>query len=290
MRRLLASVATAFLLGSTAGAEEFELDNGDKIDATVIEEDDDRIVVEHPQLGRIEIPRSALKPPAPPSPGLFGTSLLAGWSRNVGLGFSGSSGNSSDASFNASLALTGDSASYRGALTSSYFYASQEGQQTTNEFNVWYQHDFLFSDAPYYAFAQTRYQYDAFQAWKSRVSSSAGMGLDLVSREGLSLRSELGAGFARSWGSERGWRPEGVASLVLEWVPTEGQKFTADVTYYPDFASLPEYRVLANVLYSIAIAQLSGLSLQLGIKEEYDSDQPGDNNNLKYFGNLVYSF
>ena len=46
----------------------------------------------------------------------------------------------------------------------------------------------------------------------------------------------------------------------------------------------------AHNLYSIAIAQLSGLSVQVGIKEEYDSDQPGENNNFKYFGNLVYNF
>ena len=290
MSRLLASVAAVLLVGVPVGAEEFELENGDTIEAVVIEEDDERFIVEHPQLGRLEIPRAALKPPEPPSPGMFGTSLLAGWSRNIGLGFSGSSGNSSDASFNASLAFTGETSTYRGALTSSYFFASQDGEETTNEFNVWYQHDFLFSDAPYYAFAQTRYQYDAFQAWKSRVSSSGGAGLDLISREGLSVRAEIGAGFARSWGSEAGWRPEGVMSLVLDWVPTEGQKFTADVTYFPDFDALPEYRLLANALYSIAIAQLSGLSVQVGIKEEYDSDQPGENNNFKYFGNLVYNF
>ena len=79
-------------------AEVFELSNGDTLDATVIEETKDTIVVEHPQLGRVVLQRSALKPPALPNPGLFGTWLLEGWRRNIGVGFSGSSGNSSDAS------------------------------------------------------------------------------------------------------------------------------------------------------------------------------------------------
>ena len=124
-------------------ADEFELSNGDKIEATLVGENEKFILVEHPQLGRIEIPRAALKPPKPPNPGLFGTHFLKGWSRHLGVGFSGSSGNSSDASFNASVAIATENEDYRGALNSSYFFASQNSEQTTNEFFLNYQHDFL---------------------------------------------------------------------------------------------------------------------------------------------------
>ncbi len=285
-------VATLLLavLAPPAFADVFELANGDKIDATVVEETDKTIVVEHPQLGKIVIQRDSLKPPTPPNPGLFGTRVLAGWDRNFGAGFSGSSGNSSDASFNASLALARATDRYRAAFDTSYFFASQQSLQTTNEFFANYQHDFLFGDSPFYAFAQGRYQYDEFQAWENRISGSGGLGYTILSRNNMNLRGELGAGFSRSWGTEPGWKPEGVVGLVFDWTPIEGQKLTADVTYFPDLENFSEYRILANAAYVVAITQLDGLSLKLGIKEEYDSDQPGKNNNLKYFGNLVYDF
>lgn len=293
MRRLSFGLLFGFLslaLPLSATADVFELSNGDTIDATVIEETEDTIVVEHPQLGRVVLQRSALKPPALPNPGLFGTQFLEGWSRNIGAGVSGSSGNSSDASVNGSIALSRSANRYRAAFNSSYFYASQEGEPTTNEFFANYQHDFLFQDSPFYVFLQTRYQHDEFQAWRDRITGSGGAGYTLLDRETLQLRGELGAGFSRSWGTEPGWRPEGLVGLVLEWTPVEGQQLTADLTYYPDFDDLGEYRALANAAYTVAITQLDGLSLKLGIKNEYDSDQPGDNNNLKYYGNLVYDF
>ena len=59
---------------------------------------------------------------------------------------------------------------------------------------------------------------------------------------------------------------------------------------FPDFSDLPEFRLLANANYIVGITQLDGLSLKFGAKNEYDSNQPGDNNNLKYYANIVYDF
>jgi len=287
------AIASGGLLPGAAAAEVFELSNGDSIDATVIEETDESIVVEHPQLGRIVLKRSALKPPAPPAPpnpGLFGTRFLEGWNRNISAGFSGSSGNSNDASVNGSITLSRDTDDYRSAFNSAYFYASQNGASNTNEFFANYQHDFKRKDDSLYGFVKARYQHDVFQAWSDRVTASGGGGYDVLQRETFHLRGELGVGFSKSWGSEQEWRPEGVASVALEWKPADGQQLTADITYYPDFDDLGEFRALANTAYLIAITQMEGLSLKLGAKNEYDSNQPGDNNNLKYYGNLVYDF
>ncbi|MDE0886668.1 MAG: DUF481 domain-containing protein [Myxococcota bacterium] len=290
MRISLVAILFFALTPFSALSDVFELANGDKIDAKILEENDKTIVVDHPQLGKIVIQRDALKPPTPPNPGVFGTQILAGWNRNFGAGVSGSSGNSSDASFNASLALGRETDRYRAAFNTSYFFASQQGNQTTNEFFTNYQHDFLFKDSPLYVFVQTRYQYDAFQAWENRTSGSGGLGYTILARKNFNLRGELGVGYSHSWGTEPGWKPEGVVGLVFDWSPMEGQKLTADITYYPDFENFSEFRILANAAYIVAITQLDGLSLKVGIKEEYDSDQPGKNNNLKYFGNLVYDF
>lgn len=290
MKRTWVVVFCVLLGVSSAGAEEVELKNGDKLEVKVVEETDKNLVVEHPQLGRVIIPKDDLKPPTPPNPGLFGTDFLLGWNRNVSAGISGSDGNSRGFSLNASMGLSRSAETFNGNFTSAFFFATQDSETISNEFFANYKHEFLLGQSDFFIFAQGRYQYDDFQAWKNRISSSAGMGYQILKRDKFSIQGELGFGFSRSWGDENQWRPEGVVALVFSWNPLEGHEFSADVTYYPDFGDLPEFRLLANANYIVGITQLDGLSLKFGAKNEYDSNQPGENNNLKYYGNLVYDF
>ncbi len=290
MQRFLIALFTIILASAMVSAEEVELKNGDKLDVKILDESDSEIVAEHPQLGRMVIKKEDVKPEAPPIPGLFGTSFMRGWSRNIGAGWSGSSGNSSDSSVNASLAAARSAETFRGDFTSAYFFANTNSKRTTNQFFANYQHEFLLKDSKFFIFVRGRFQYDEFEAWRQRISSSTGLGYDIFREKAFIMSAELGFGFARTWGSERQWRPEGVVSLAVSWKPMERHELSADVTYYPDLADLPEFRLLANAAYTVGISQLDGLSLKLGAKNEYDSGQPGENNNLKYYGNLVYDF
>jgi len=278
------------ILACVAGADSIELENGDKLDVTIIEETDIEIVVEHPQLGQMRIPRGALKPPEKPKPGLFGTNFLSGWNRNVGAGISGSNGNSDDASANASLAVSRSTETFKGDFKSSVFFATTDGERTTNEVFANYQHNFILTDTGYFVFVQGRYQYDEFQAWGHRLSSGTGLGYDFLKTKKWALSLQLGVGTARTWGSEDEWRAEGVLGFNLAWTPIDGHEFTADATYYPDFNDAPDFRLLANTAYTMSVTQIEGLSLKTGAKNEYDSGQPGKDNNLKYYGNLVYDF
>lgn len=290
MRRFLMGLLAPFLLAATSWAEKIELENGDELDVKIIEQTDSELVVEHPQLGRMVIPKKDIRFPVEPIPGLFGTSFLKGWTRNVGAGFSGSSGNSSDSSFNASLAAARSTKTFRGAFTSAFFFASKKSSRITNDVFANYQHDFLLSESRFFIFLRSRYQFDQFQAWRHRVSMSTGPGYDIIKTETVSVRGEFGFGFSRTWGTEREWRPEGVLGASLSWKPFEGHKFSADATYYPDLADLSKFRFLSNAAYTVGITRLERLSLKLGAKNEYDSKQPNHNNNLKYYGNLLYDF
>ena len=290
MRIPFISVVLMGLIAATAGAEPIELANGDKFEATVVEESETSLVVDHPVLGRIEIPRSALKPPTPEQPGVFGTNFMRGWKRRIGAGFAGSSGNSQDASVNAGLQLSRSAESFRGAFDTSYFYATKQGVKSTNEYFANYKHDFLFGESRFFLFATGRYDYDEFQSWENRIAGSAGLGYEFVKSKSFDLRGNLGPGFARTWGVEREWKPEGVAGLLFVWRINGSQTLEGDTTYYPNFRRLPEFRLLSNASYSIGIGQIEGLSLKFGVKDEYNSETVGDNNNLKYLGNVVYEF
>lgn len=308
------SIAFVALLATPALADKITLENGDEIDVKIIEEGDDTIVVEHPQLGRMTVPRSALKKPEPPNPGLFGTNFMQGWTRNVGFGFGGASGNSNDASVNASLSFEREADTFRGRFNSTYFYASQNGVKNTNAFNMAYNHDFLLGESRFYIFVLGRYQFDEFQSWRNRISGSGGLGYDIIKHKKGELRGEVGAGVAYETGSLPAGpppdqvtapvtRPQGQLGLIGSWRPLEGHEFRADVTYFPDFKNTPEFRLLANAAYQIAITGIDGLNLQLGLTNEYDSSidttqtvagitppRLQQKNNLKYFGQITYDF
>jgi len=290
MKALLVGLLVGIFSAAEARAEEIEFANGDKLDVSIVEVTETELVADHPQLGRLVIPRSALKPPDSVEAGLFGSRFLRGWKRNLGAGISGSSGNSKDSSFNASLSASRSARTYKGDFKSSFFFASADGERTTNEAFADYQHDFLLSDSNFFVFAQGRYQYDEFQAWRHRASSGTGLGYEIFDTKTSGLSVQVGAGAARTWGSEREWSAEGVFGFKFNWIPLEGHSFTADATYYPEFNDAPEFRLLADAAYTMGITRIEGLSLKTGAKNEYDSGQPDKNNNLKYYGNLVYDF
>ena len=84
MRAVFATVVSAILVAGSAGADSIKLESGDVLSGEVLEERDDAIVLDHPVLGRVEIPRDQIaveEPPPPSNLGLFGTSLLQGYSR-----------------------------------------------------------------------------------------------------------------------------------------------------------------------------------------------------------------
>jgi len=292
----LAVLLLAAPLVTAVRAETVELTNGDRLEGELLEQTDDHIVIEHPVLGRVEVPRGAIAPPPPPEPpkppvpGLFGSPVLRGWKRNLAVGFSGSSGNSSDTSFNTALSLGREAENYRGSFESAYFFASKDGDRTTNEFYADYKHDFLFGESRFFLFATGRYDYDQFQSWENRVSASFGAGYDILRRSDFSLRGNIGGGLSRTWGTERKWKPEGVVGAIASWKISDGQTLSGDATYYPNFNDLPEFRLIANAAYTIAVGQIEGLGLKFGVKNEYNSETEGDNNNLKYYGNLAYEF
>ena len=314
--RLFWFAVVCILIGSSAvWADEIQLENGDKMDVKILSEDDDKLVVEHPQLGEMTIPKSDLKKPDPPNPGLFGTKFMEGWARSVGFGFSGASGNSDDASVNGSLAFSNSTKSYRSNFQARYFYSSQQGVANTNSFTGTYNHDFLFGESPLYIFALARYQFDEYQVWRNRIGANAGVGYEFLRGVNYLVSTQLGFGVAYTTGSDddnngvieqRETRPEGVVGLVGSWKPFKGHELSADITYYPDFADLPRFRLLANAAYQIALAPIDGLALKFGVQNEYDSgintslpvpgSPPAPNqrfqkkNNLKYSGNLVYEF
>jgi putative salt-induced outer membrane protein YdiY len=265
-------------------------------------------LLEHAVLGRLSIAADQIdaqalgdaalpdppKPAPPPRPGIAGTRVLAGWNKQLQLGFTGASGNSDNQDL-----LAGARGSYadetkRWQFDSGYFRASNDGTETKNQGFAMLLRDFLFPTKKYFAFATTRYDYDQFQEWDHRINLSGGLGYAFIDREKFDLRGRAGFGGTKTFGSpgDDEWVPEAVLGVETEWLPAERQKLTAFTSFYPSLTDGGEFRSLSGIDWSLRISDGLGLSLNLGVQNEYESDvAPGvEKNDLLYRAALLYDF
>jgi putative salt-induced outer membrane protein YdiY len=298
----------ALALASAAQADKVRLANGDVVTGEIVAEDDRGVVLEHAVMGRLTIAAdqiearakgdAALPPPPaaapPPRPGLFGTRLLAGWNKQLQLGFTGSSGNSDNQDYLAGLRGSFAGETKRWQFDSGYYRSTSDGDATKSQAFAALLRDFLFVGERYFAFASTRYDYDQFQEWDHRLNVAAGGGYAFVDGEAFDLRGRLGFGGTKTFGSpgDDEWVPEALIGLEAEWLPLERQKVTAFTTFLPSLTDGGEYRNLSGVDWSLLLSDHVGLSLNLGVQNEYESDVPAgiERNDLLYRAALLYDF
>jgi putative salt-induced outer membrane protein YdiY len=292
-------------LAAPAAADLVRLTNGDVLTGTIVEQTDAGVVLDHAQLGRVTLKPEQVQaavtgkaklPPAPAAPraGVFGTGFLAGWTKQVQLGLSGASGNTENADFLGGLKGAFENDTRRWAVDSGYFYSSEEGDTTKDEAFVAATRDFLFPTKRYFVFLSGRYDYDQFEDWDHRLNLASGLGYSFIDTETFDLRGRGGFGVTKTFGSPGNdkWDPEAVIGVETEWVPTERQKLKAYDTFFPSLADTGEFRNLTGIDWTLAISDGLGLSLNLGLQNEYESDvEPGtEKNDLLYHASLLYDF
>jgi hypothetical protein len=299
------ALAGLALLAAAAHADKVRLKNGDVVSGEIVESSDAGLVLEHPVLGTLRIAAEQVDaqvkgdaelpaPPVPPRPGLFGSDVLAGWNKQIQLGFSGSMGNSETRDILAGVRGNYADDTKRWVFDSGYFNAATDGEKTKSQAFASLLRDFLFPGKKIFAFAATRYDWDEFQEWDHRLNLSGGAGYAFLDRETFDLRGRLGIGVTKTFGSpgDDEWVPEAVVGLETEWLPAERQKVTAYTTFYPSLSDLGEFRNLTGVDWSILLVDGLGLSLNLGLQNDYESDvAPGiEKNDFLYRAALMYDF
>lgn len=295
MRIVAAVLMIGLALQGTASAEIVELQNGDKLEDVVVLEENERVwIVEHPVLGRLEIPASEIKPPeaekpAEVKPGVFGTSFLEGWTKAFSAGFSGSSGVTKENNVNVDLELNNETESHRDRFIARYFFTDADGLTTKNEFLTRHIHDFLIKDSKWFTYLGGGYKYDELQSWDHRYTGSAGVGYDFLNDDRFKLTGRIGPGFTVTRDGDDREDFNGVAMLQFSWAIMEGLGFNGETAYFPVLNDLPEFRSFAKGEFKVAIGVVEGLSFKFGGSYEYDS-QNVERNDRKYYANIVYDF
>lgn len=268
-----------------------ELRKGDRVSGEVLERSDDRIVLQHEILGRIEIPTADVEPPAPPNPGLFGSGLLASWKRTFSLGFSGQQGDSETNDL--SVALDGDfeDAKQRWSFDARYNFSVSDGEKTKNNAMLGLGHDGLFDGSPWFAFARGRFDYDEFRTFELRAQAEGGVGYAFVERDDFTLRARTGPSVAKEWSADE-FRAEWLLGPELVWQFTPSQRLEASSFFYYAFTPWGEFRNISALEWAWTLTESPVLSLRAGLANEYQSDvaSSSEHNDLKYHTALGIDF
>ncbi len=285
-----------------AGPVEIVLPTGERLTGTVKSLSDTELVLEHPVLGEIKVPRDkiasssvpledAVPPPPPPPPSLPEPDFWHGWTGNVELGVNGSSGNTESFNLRAGLGLERKTKKMETKLTASYTYETSEGDNTTNQARLDVRNDWLTMSRWRY-FAQGFVEYDEFQDWDLRVGAFGGVGYEFINNDRTLLLGRAGIGFSREiGGADNTIRPEGLLGLDFNHQISDTTKWTSSIDLYPDLSDIGAYRFTAKAGIETLLDATNNMYLKLGVEDRYDSTPNGAHrNDLDYFALIGWKF
>lgn len=263
-----------------------ELTNGDIVTGEVVERTDRHIVLQHPVLGRLDIPIEQVTPGSV-HPGILGTSFLAGWDKGLDFGFAGSSGDTDEADIHLGLSLDRTTERHHWQLDGKYEISYSEGDVDEHDARVTALHDWLWPGSRWFAFTYGVYDFDEFEAWKHRTTFGAGPAYHILPNPPFTLDTRFGPFITYEFGDEQDARPEGAAGLFAKWQIREGHSLTVSNMYFQTLDE-PELRDVSRFEWKVRLALSKGLSLKVGALNEYDTASRDSKNNLKWYSALSF--
>ena len=295
---MTAAVAAA-TLGPSLAAGTVTLKNGDKITASIVTNNDDGLYLQHKTLGQLTLEQRQVKSVAysHTDPAYEGNALnewfFPGWDKSLEVGFSGTDGNTDTLNFYAAFSTEQETDTDRWDVQARYFLAYDEGDQTRDEGSAFVVKDWLVPDEDYFYFATARVDHDRFSGYDNRFGGFAGVGYDFIDDDKWAVTGRLGAGGNYEAGDVNEFTPEALIGIDVTWKIDENQKFHVYNTLFPALDPLfGEFRNVSGAEYKVKLAAGRGLSLKLGVENEYLSEveEGTEHNDLNYFGALVYDF
>lgn len=323
--RSVAAACLLSLLAAGASAQRVELHNGDTLTGEIVRQSDTHLTIKHGVIGEITIEKKqikqiitanatpadtqaqtpAAKPPADPAAvknkakqqaakgDAKSNALLSGWKSKLTLGINGASGNTDRQNYIAGFKSRYEDGRDRWLINSRWFYAFSDGEQTQNNLSADLTRDWLQKDSPWFFFLKASYRYDAMRSWEHRTSGFGGGGYTIAKTDDFELNTRLGFGGTYEHGDINEFTPEALfGGSVMNWDITERATLSGETTYFPSLDESGEFRVENSLEWRYKLDLMRGLSLKIGIENEYDSRTTNDNENneLLYFGALVFDF
>ncbi|MDJ0807714.1 MAG: DUF481 domain-containing protein [Gammaproteobacteria bacterium] len=224
--------------------------------------------------------------------GLLSTGLLQGWKRELDIGINGSDGNSESLSIHAGFKADYEDSEDVWKFRTAYDNASSDGEESRNQFFADLEKDWLWSDSPWFAFAQGRYDWDDYKDWDHRISFAAGPGYQFVKNNTWDISGKIGLGGSKTYGDEdEDFTPEALIGLNLGWTISDRESVDFVSTFYPSLDNGGEYRNITTLDWKMKMEEQGKLAMKIGLSNEYDSEAEGDveKNDFKYYLALVWA-
>ncbi len=219
--------------------------------------------------------------------------LLNDWKSQLTLGLNGAGGNTDRQNYHVKLNSKHEDGRDRWTVNAAWFYGVANGNTTQNQFQTDLTKDWLKKDSPWFFFLKGTYRYDQKRAWENRTSAFGGGGYTLAKTDDVEINTRLGFGGTYEYGEINDFTPEALfGGSVLKWKVSDRAAISGETIYYPSLEDAANFRIESKLQWAYKLDFAKGLSLKLGVENEYDSRTPNDNSNndLKYYGALVLSF
>ena len=250
-----------------------ELMNGDKLTGLLIDAKGPKLVIQHDIFGKLEIPRAAIKPPAPPAPPSL--EPVTPWSGKFDLALSGSEGNTDTQNFRTELDVKHDDAEAIDVFTIWYQRSETDNVASAAKGFSQLRHEWKLSDSKWRPFVQGSIQTDQFSDYDQLIAVAAGGAYPCLDGPVHKVTSRLGAGISKKYGeTDPDVDETSYDALVgLDWLwtisATSNFSFTTDI--YPSVSDMGQYRAVTKAAYETKVDPDSAWFLKLGIDHFYDS-------------------
>ena len=215
------------------------------------------------------------------------------WTSKLALGLNGSSGPTDRQDYRIKFTTGYEDGRDRWSFDTSWYYARANDKQSQNQFQANLTKDWLQKDAPWFFFVKGQYKFDDNRSWENRTSAFGGGGYTITKTEDVEVNTRLGFGGTYEYGAVNDFTPEALfGGSVIKWHVTERSAISGQTLYYPSLEDSRNFRIESKLEWTYKLDMADGLSLKLGLENEYDSATPNEtgNNDVKYYGALVLSF
>jgi putative salt-induced outer membrane protein YdiY len=218
--RMMPALVLALWAAWAAGAAEIELISGERLEGRIAERSAESIILEHAILGRLEIPRAAIRSidgrplspadeqaprrapeteaeeqeaeegaeasgPSEPPPPPPGPDKEIQWDATLELGFAAREGTTDEASLRSGLRISRTTAGHEFRYDATYRLATARGDRTENRFSTGFFSEWEKTERGWTAFVQGRFDAAEFQAWDQRLTAAGGAGHRLLDVKGV---------------------------------------------------------------------------------------------------------
>jgi len=279
-----------------------ELANGDVLTGELLESNAESLVIQHPELGDLVVPRSSLVDPdaealalavlMPDGSESGVIEVVSPWSGEAELGINGSEGNTDNQTIRANARLTRRRELDIWDTRFNYSYETENNDATEDKRSLLSIYDWLEPGSPWRTYVAGKGEKDRFKDYDYRYSVNAGRAYEFIKNDTTESVGRAGVGWqTQIGGQEDGTDPQGLVAWQFEHAFSDRQGYEHFVSWAPLLNQMDDYILNVRAAWRIDLSDTDPWYLKLGADWDHESE-PGDAkaNDVDYFAMIGTRF